>query len=37
MIDNILYKEAHHDPVYPFRPVQKSKWVGKQTFLPYRY
>ena len=35
MIDNILYKEQHQDPFYPFRKVQKSKWVGKQDFLPY--
>jgi hypothetical protein len=37
MIDNILYKEPAQDKVYPFRPVEKSKWVGKQDFLPYQY
>lgn len=37
MIDNILYKEPAQDPKYPFRNVQKSKWVAKQDFLPYPY
>jgi hypothetical protein len=32
MIDNILYKEpANYNP-FKFRPVQKSKWVGKNDF-----
>ena len=35
MIDNFLFKEPAKDPFYPFRPVQKSKWIAKQDFLPY--
>ena len=35
MIDNILYKEPAQDKSYPFREVQKSKWVGKNDFMAY--
>ena len=35
MIGNILYKEPAQDKVYPFRKVQKSKWVAKNDFMAY--
>ena len=35
MIDNILYKEPAQDKVYPFRKVQKSKWIAKNDFMAY--
>ena len=35
MIGNILYQEPAQDKPFKFRPVEKSKWIGKQDFLPY--
>ena len=35
MIGNILYQEPAQDKPFKFRPVQKSKWIGNQDFLPY--
>ena len=32
MIDNILYKEPANYNAFNFRPVQKSKWIGKNDF-----
>ena len=35
MIGNILYQEPAQDKPFKFRPVEKSKWIGNQDFLPY--